>query len=756
MAKRMAEQMELFEPVERGFNEGGLMDEGGMIDEESGNEVPPGSLREEVRDDIPAQLSEGEFVFPADVVRYIGLENLMRMRQEAKQGLAQMEAMGQMGNSEEATVQDDLPFDMYDLDIDDEGEYNNNELKMQAGGMVPTYDPRTGTYTMPGTGIGGFQSPQPTNTGFTPYTGTQPYMQPLQYTGTQYTTAGQTTNIPTFGQMVGSGYQGSELRTYVNDAGQILQIPFVDGKPVYPIPDGYRLQGDQPKKEEQPVTQLSGPTTVTDKDGKDDIIPTTTTVSGGSMFDLFNTKDTGFPTSFDNFSELGSQSGKGYGGSKYGLSNEAYRSGVTQLGADQLGSMSPILGGLKAIGDKLGFNTTDISFNDRAVVGNLTRQTALENLGMINPAQMYSNPQATYVGQAMQIATDAFNAGKSKDEVLDSLATHAANNSGVIRATVNEISRSYLESKGYSVENFDSLDTETSSTLTNELQGDIDTINNDLTSAFGSSQGEALSSDDYNGITDEDVKSQYNSYRSRIPGTNTFVHELTPAAKRQKTALERKKAQLEAIQQANKTARDAAKARAEQQAEMRARQKAEAEAADFTAFGDYSQEGENDQTAGDTGPGGGGSGPGLDDTGSTGRGTGTDCLTEKMKVKLNDVIDFVTNIKVGDMIDGSVVKEVLHKHMRSGYFVINNELEITNDHPVWAKSGGLGKADWIRPEQLVVGDTINGVKVTSLNYVDRMTPTVSIVIDGDSFDVYTEGNTYTVHGRYREVRQQAA
>ena len=127
MAK-MAEQMELFEPVERGFDEGGLMDEGGTVDPVSGNDVPPGSTKEEVRDDIPAQLSEGEFVFPADVVRYIGLENLMRMRQEAKQGLAQMEAMGQMGNSEEATVQDDLPFDMYDLDVEDD----NN---MSQGGM---------------------------------------------------------------------------------------------------------------------------------------------------------------------------------------------------------------------------------------------------------------------------------------------------------------------------------------------------------------------------------------------------------------------------------------------------------------------------------------------------------------------------------------------------------------------------------------------------------------------------------------------
>ena len=69
------------------FNEGGLKDEGGTIDPVSGNDVPSGSLQEEVRDDIPAQLSEGEFVFPADVVRFIGLEKLMAMRQKAKEGL---------------------------------------------------------------------------------------------------------------------------------------------------------------------------------------------------------------------------------------------------------------------------------------------------------------------------------------------------------------------------------------------------------------------------------------------------------------------------------------------------------------------------------------------------------------------------------------------------------------------------------------------------------------------------------------------
>ncbi len=86
----MAKQMELFE-------DGGLKDEGGTVDPVSGNDVPPGSTQEEVRDDIPAQLSEGEFVIPADVVRYIGLGNLMQMRQEAKLGLKLMEEIGSDG-----------------------------------------------------------------------------------------------------------------------------------------------------------------------------------------------------------------------------------------------------------------------------------------------------------------------------------------------------------------------------------------------------------------------------------------------------------------------------------------------------------------------------------------------------------------------------------------------------------------------------------------------------------------------------------
>ena len=116
------------------FGDGGLKDEGGMVDEVSGNEVPSGSTRKEVRDDIPANISEGEFIFPADVVRFIGLEKLMQMRQMAKMGLKEMEAMGQMGNSDEATMPDDLPFGMADLIIV-EGEDDSEENNFAVGGI---------------------------------------------------------------------------------------------------------------------------------------------------------------------------------------------------------------------------------------------------------------------------------------------------------------------------------------------------------------------------------------------------------------------------------------------------------------------------------------------------------------------------------------------------------------------------------------------------------------------------------------------
>ena len=734
MAKSMAKQMEL-------FDDGGLMDEGGTTDPVSGNEVPPGSTQEEVRDDIPAQLSEGEFVFPADVVRYVGLENLMRMRQEAKQGLAEMEAMGQMGNSEEATMPDDLPFDEYDLEVEDDGQ---GELNLQTGGFVPPslpnqVNPQTGVYTMPGTGITGFQQYQQQPTGFTPTSAgiPTPYFQPVQFSGPQFTTALQTTNLPTFAETVGSqAGQYDELRTYQNDAGQTLQIPFKNGQPIYPIPEGYKPMADQPKPEEEQttVTPTLGQTQVRDDGGDRDGLDTTRVT--GAVTRLTSTpaalsKTGGFLTA-----DIANNANAYGGNAEFGFSNRTMRDATKNLAMYQ-GALLGVTGVGTAIGKNLGL--LDADMKDMAQAGQAGKVAALTSLGMARPGQITTNAQATYYGNMINAALDAQKEGL---DYRDALAKEM--NSPAYAKALKAAATTAMEDIGYNA-----ADLSNPATVSRAVAG-----YRALADAYEADANETATG---RGVVRD---SKGNPVTSTDPVTGQKTNVMTAQAR----------AQLNAELEAAKTARARAEALAAEAARAKgnvardaglvgrditdadvaaARAAADAAARDGRETSSPSPERGGD----DASPGG----VGVDSSGaSTGFGSGDECLTENMKVKLNGVIDFVTNIKVGDMIDGSVVKEVLHKHMRSGYFVINNELEITNDHPVWAKSGGLGKADWTRPEQLVVGDTINGVKVTSLNYINRMTPTVSIVIDGDSFDVYTEGNTYTVHGRYREVRQQAA
>ena len=88
------------------YEEGGLATDGVDVDPVSGNDVPPGSNAEDVRDDIPAQLSSGEYVVPADVVKYFGVAHFEKLRAKAKDGLEGMEEDGRMGGEpvEEASV----------------------------------------------------------------------------------------------------------------------------------------------------------------------------------------------------------------------------------------------------------------------------------------------------------------------------------------------------------------------------------------------------------------------------------------------------------------------------------------------------------------------------------------------------------------------------------------------------------------------------------------------------------------------------
>ena len=217
------------------YKEGGLNDQGGSVDPVSGNEVPPGALKEEVRDDIDARLSEGEFVFPADVVRYIGLEKLMMMRQQAKAGLARMEDMGQMSNADEAVMEDTVPASVFDMPDDmDVPAIVIAELEMAEGGDVK---------------------------------GDKRYK--------------------SFRELMGTDGDKAEIVTYVNDAGRKIIIMHINGAPVSQVPEGFYPEGSDPADPvvPDPPTAPTTPPVIKPKYQEDDDpgpdTPNATIVTGG-------------------------------------------------------------------------------------------------------------------------------------------------------------------------------------------------------------------------------------------------------------------------------------------------------------------------------------------------------------------------------------------------------------------------------------------------------------------------------------------
>ena len=124
------------------------------------------------------------------------------------------------------------------------------------------------------------------------------------------------------------------------------------------------------------------------------------------------------------------------------------------------------------------------------------------------------------------------------------------------------------------------------------------------------------------------------------------------------------------------------------------------------------------------------------------------CLTYNMKVMLsNNILINVNKLKLGDKLmtngEPTIVQELIFNHIRKGYYIINGELEITNDHPV------LSNGKWKRTEDLLIGDVVNGVRIYTMKYISKRTPTVSIVTAADNYNVYCNENLYTVHGRYK-------
>ena len=203
---------------------GGLNEQGGTVDPISGNPVPDGATQEGVRDDVPAMLSEGEYVMNEASTRYHGVDKLNAMQNEAKQGYSQMEKDGLMGEPTQGAMLDsneEMPFNIEDLDVADaEGQ----PVMMANGGVVPK-----GFYH------GGYHyNPVPV--------GTDEMGRPIQATSStkQLSVQQQQPNRPqpNFGDSMGGG-GGFVVKNYEHPDGRNMAIVFMNGVPLSAIPEGF-------------------------------------------------------------------------------------------------------------------------------------------------------------------------------------------------------------------------------------------------------------------------------------------------------------------------------------------------------------------------------------------------------------------------------------------------------------------------------------------------------------------------------------
>ena len=290
----------------------GLMQEGGDIDPVSGNEVPPGGTQEGVRDDVEANVSKGEMVIPEDVVRYFGVDHFMKLRDEAKMGYKKMDAMGQMGNPDEASIPDDamfnpggMPFSVIDMEYVDEEE-EQGEPQFPVGGLVDPNSVNPSTQgVIPNTS---FLQPAQTQTVNTvdpitgqPTTSVQPTVTPANIgqittptTFTASTLAGvnptaTATNLPVAGTQspgalpqlpsFGTTSAGTtSINFFRNAGGEVIQIPVLNGRQIFDEPEGFqRFDPDNPAANPFDSTRGAGgeggagPGTVTRREPQEDL-----------------------------------------------------------------------------------------------------------------------------------------------------------------------------------------------------------------------------------------------------------------------------------------------------------------------------------------------------------------------------------------------------------------------------------------------------------------------------------------------------
>ena len=189
-----------------------------QVDPVSGNEVPLGAKPEEVRDDVDAKLSEGEFVIPANAVRFFGVKFFESLLKKAEKGYEEMKSEGRLQNKpddDEEDDEDDLPFDISELEFEDDEEeaIDLDPVKMAEGGLVTA-----GSWFKPPKAKASYEGIKPPT--YNPWDGAS--------------------------AAPGSAFNPTvESKEFVGPDGKVVTVLYINGMPTSTPPDGYVERGTE-------------------------------------------------------------------------------------------------------------------------------------------------------------------------------------------------------------------------------------------------------------------------------------------------------------------------------------------------------------------------------------------------------------------------------------------------------------------------------------------------------------------------------
>ena len=141
------------------------------------------------------------------------------------------------------------------------------------------------------------------------------------------------------------------------------------------------------------------------------------------------------------------------------------------------------------------------------------------------------------------------------------------------------------------------------------------------------------------------------------------------------------------------------------------------------------------------------------------------CFPSGTKILLSDwTTKEIQNIKVGDKvisynlsanktIADTVGQTFTHPNTGGGYYLLNNSLKVTGNHPVWVNNN-----EWREVSSLKTGDYLMDpkgdlVKIESIRFIPGVNTVYSLHLNGDDHNYFTEG--FLVHNSAQNTGSKA-